>query len=163
LTADELRDLLDYDPDTGIFQWKVRASKRVKPGMVAGTVKREGYRTISIKRKHFLAHRLAWFWMTDIWPSEIDHINRTPDDNRWSNLREATRSVNMRNTTVVRKNSSGYRNITRNKNGGYVVRFSQGDWKNSKVVIHQTFRRLEDAIDLANRVNAILTTEKQRA
>jgi hypothetical protein len=92
------RDVLDYNPDTGEFHWRVKTSPKAMPGYLAGCVYSNGYRMIKLGAQRALAHRLAWFFMTGEWPAnEIDHINGDPDDNRWCNLRAATRSQNARN------------------------------------------------------------------
>lgn len=89
---------ISYDPVTGIFTAKVSAGRR-KAGDVLGYVKADGYRLVQFNGKWKYAHRLAWFFMTGEWPkAEIDHINGARDDNRFANLREATRSQNMMNS-----------------------------------------------------------------
>jgi len=94
-----LKELLTYDPATGAFQWlfgeKVHTAVQ---GKEAGSVKPDGYRTIVIKGKGYLAHRLAWLYMTGSWPVlDVDHKDRTRDNNVWTNLREATKSQNQQN------------------------------------------------------------------
>ena len=98
ITAEELRETLSYDPDTGDFRWKVRTSRRVKIGDVAGSLSKFGYTCVSINTKRYMAHRLAWLYITGSFPKdEIDHINGNRADNRISNLREASRRENMCN------------------------------------------------------------------
>lgn len=98
LTAERLREILDYNHETGVFTW-LRASARRPVGSVAGTKWGRGYISILISPKKHSAHRLAWLFVHGRWPlSELDHINRNPSDNRISNLREATRSLNNRNS-----------------------------------------------------------------
>lgn len=98
LSVDRLRELLDYDRDTGIFRWTKPTARRVKVGDEAGTVWK-GYRYISIDSKPYLAHRLAWFYVHGEWPLVIDHINRNRSDNRISNLRDTTAQGNAQNKT----------------------------------------------------------------
>lgn len=93
LTAHRLRELLNYDPETGIFTWLVdRPSFRgkAKAGTVAGNASGNGYWQIGIDGGAYSAHRLAWFYMHGEWPKLIDHINRCKTDNRSVNLRSAT-------------------------------------------------------------------------
>lgn len=99
ITQIELLKRLHYNPDTGVFTWKTRDGS-VKIGSVAGTRHRTGYIHIAINGKDYKAHRLAWLYVYDYFPSnDIDHINRVKNDNRISNLREATRSQNCVNST----------------------------------------------------------------
>jgi hypothetical protein len=98
IDADTLRSLLEYDPDTGVFTWRVKRGGSAWPGVISGCLKDSGYRVISIYNRLYSAHRLAWLYMYDVWPSEeIDHINGVRDDNRINNLREATRKQNSAN------------------------------------------------------------------
>lgn len=77
-----------------------------------GTINQFGYRVIMLDYKRYMASRLAWLYMTGTWPQfECDHINRDRADDRWINLREATRSENARNTQTRSDNSSGFRGV----------------------------------------------------
>jgi citrate synthase len=90
LTAEELRRVLHYDPDTGIFTWKVTLSNRNPAGKKAGCIDHYGYIMMSIHGKRYKAHRLAWLYMTGAWPTnQIDHKFNNRSDNRFSELREA--------------------------------------------------------------------------
>ena len=90
LTAAQLRELLQYDPETGVVTRLVKSSNGIKVGDVAGTADARGYILIRVDGWLHLAHRLAWLHMTCEWPKGmIDHINGVRDDNRWSNLRRA--------------------------------------------------------------------------
>lgn len=94
LSGTRLEILLTYNPDTGLFKWR-GGHKRVLPGMVAGTPDKEGYVCIMVDQKMYKLHRLAWLWMTGKWPkNEIDHIDNEKANNRFNNLREATRKEN---------------------------------------------------------------------
>ena len=98
LTAERVRDVLTYDPATGVFRWRVAASGRVQIGMIAGRTKIDGYRGIKIDGKEYQAHRLAWLYVHGFWPAcHIDHINGIRNDNRLSNLRDVSRSENAQN------------------------------------------------------------------
>jgi len=114
LTGETLQGLLDYDPDTGIFWWRVQLSNRVKVGAAAGTFDREGYVVIMINSTHFRAHRLAWLYTHGTWPEQqIDHINGDKADNRIRNLRDVSRTMNMQNQTKPPKNNiSGYLGVS---------------------------------------------------
>jgi hypothetical protein len=97
LTQARLKELLHYDPESGAITWASRPSSRVKVGMLAGKVHpTQGYRQVRADKSLYYAHRLAWLYMTGEWPAaDVDHINHVRDDNRWSNLRGATRSQNI--------------------------------------------------------------------
>jgi hypothetical protein len=111
LTQAEVRRLLDYDPETGVFTWLVSAG-RVRAGGAAGSMNR-GYREIRIDRRNYAAHRLAWLYMTGERPShEIDHINGDPGDNRIINLRPATSSQNKANARKRSRNTSGWKGVS---------------------------------------------------
>ena len=110
LTQERLKELLHYDPETGVFTWKVRRGGAAL-GSVAGTIKRDGYRHIGLLGRYMLAHRIVWFLMFGVLPKQIDHINGNRDDNRASNLRECNAFQNMQNRSPVVKNISGARGV----------------------------------------------------
>ena len=98
ITAEELREQLNYDPETGVFTRRVRSSTRIRIGDVAGWSDKQGYVRIRVLTRIRAAHRLAWLHVHGVWPpNEIDHINGMRGDNRISNLREATHAENCRN------------------------------------------------------------------
>jgi hypothetical protein len=109
-----LVEMLGYNAVTGQFIWKKPTSNRVKIGDVAGQINHQGHRLISVNGTRYAAHRLAWFYVKGVWPSEeIDHINLVKDDNRLSNLREATRNGNCRNVGKKKHNRSGFKGVHR--------------------------------------------------
>lgn len=109
LTQERLKELLHYDPETGIFTWKIRTSRCIRIGSIAGCRKSNGYIVIRADDCLHLAHRLAWFYMFSKWPSHgLDHINCLASDNKISNLREATTYENAQNhKTAAPNNKSG--------------------------------------------------------
>lgn len=112
-TKERLREVLDYNPDTGEFRWKVATGPRAKIGAVAGRVAEDGYVQIKMDGHLYRAHRLAFMWMSGAWPKhEVDHINRMRSDNRWLNLRQATKSENQRNTVNRRNGTSGFKGVS---------------------------------------------------
>jgi hypothetical protein len=90
ITQSELKELLEYDPNTGIFTWKVnRGTARI--GNNIKCVDNKGYIVVRINSKNYNIHRLAFLYMTGEWPKEqVDHISGDRSDNRWSNLRDVS-------------------------------------------------------------------------
>ena len=114
LTHDYLTTILHYDPITGNFTWLQKRRGTATKGSIAGFNNGNGYQTIYVGRKRYRLHRLAWFYMTKEWPKDmIDHINGNGLDNRWCNLREATRSQNAQNSKLRNTNTTGVKGLTR--------------------------------------------------
>jgi len=112
ITQLRLKELLSYDPETGLFKWNVRRGRMAEAGSDAGSPNSAGYTSIVIEGRRYQAHRLAWLWVHGSFPAGfIDHINCVRDDNRISNLREATVSQNIANAGLRSDNSSGFRGV----------------------------------------------------
>lgn len=103
LTLDHLKELMDYDPATGIFTRK--------SGKVAGALRPDGYRKIMIENVQYYSHRLAWFYMTGELSKDVDHIDRNPSNNQFINLRAVSKSQNQHNRIKQRDNTSGYKGV----------------------------------------------------
>jgi hypothetical protein len=119
ITNERLHELLNYDPETGVFTRKVRTANCIHIGDVAGYKRPSGYISIWIDGRSHLAHRLAWqyaYGYDTEW--EIDHINRIRHDNRIANLREASHSCNAHNSSMRADNTSGVPGVCWNKQKG---------------------------------------------
>jgi hypothetical protein len=121
LTLERLREVLSYDPETGIWKWVVTHSRCRPAGSRAGSIKKKtGYRVIQIDGVGYQSTRLACFYMSGDWPSgDVDHRDRDRANDRWENLRPATRWQNHAN-----------RRLTDNLSGFKGVRLSPGSKKN---------------------------------
>jgi HNH endonuclease/AP2 domain len=111
LTQERLKELLSYDPETGLLTRKFSNCNRIKAGGIAGGVSNRGYWWIRIDYKKYQAHRLAWLYIHGYWPTKLDHINRIKDDNRVKNLREVTSAENSWNRGLQSNNKSGYTGV----------------------------------------------------
>lgn len=141
---ERLLSILRYDPETGIFVWRVRLGNRASGvGKEAGWVGGNGYRYLSIDGHPYLTHRVAWFYMTGEWPNGgLDHRNRNSLDNRWSNLREATQSMNVANTKIRSTNTSGFKGVHLRKRSN---RWLAEIWKDGKKTFLGSYASAEEA------------------
>ena len=111
ITQSALKELLKYDPDTGLFAWKNRRIG-VKKSLEAGSMQKNGYFVIGIRGKKYYSHRLAWLHEKGEFPPDnIDHINGNRQDNRMCNLRAASVQQNNFNRAAQRNNKSGYKGV----------------------------------------------------
>jgi hypothetical protein len=114
LTHAELLANLAYDPSTGLFTWITKRSgvKRAVAGCKMGAGKRRKEQwMIGLLGRAYIRGRLAWFYMTGEWPIEIDHRDGDRMNDRWANLREATRAQNEANKSVRRNNKLGIKGV----------------------------------------------------
>lgn len=109
LSLEILKKNLKYSPDTGVFTWRKELTRNSYRGKPAGCIDSDtGYLVIRINNVLHYAHRLAWLYCHEEWPSEvIDHINHDRSDNRLQNLRVVNRQENSRNMVLNAKNTSG--------------------------------------------------------
>jgi hypothetical protein len=122
ITQSRLKQLLAYDPETGVFR-RVCDQGRWKKGSIAGSTddasgSSGGYVKIYVDGRRYRAHRLAWMYMTGAFPSSVDHINHDRSDNRWLNLRMASQPDNAKNRKMNSNNSSGFRGVSWYKPSG---------------------------------------------
>ncbi len=127
ITQEQLKEVLHYDPETGVFTRTKKTVGGVKKYPIAGHVnKSKGYREIFANGKLYRAGRLAWLYIEGYWPEhQIDHINRIKDDDRWSNLRHVSHQCNMRNSKVNIKNTSGIKGVSWSKKAQKWVAYIQ--------------------------------------
>jgi hypothetical protein len=97
ITQERLKELLHYDQHTGLFTWVKSPNRFMKLGDIAGS-NASGYLKTRIDGCYYMNHRLAFLYMNGSFPKDmVDHINGVRNDNRWTNLRDATRQMNGQN------------------------------------------------------------------
>lgn len=111
ITQKELKEILHYDPETGVFIRKMKSGKLKK----VGSIQPNGYLLITINRTRYYAHRLAFICMGKDVPDYVDHINHIKSDNRWCNLAKSCRFGNARNQSMHSDNTSGANGVHWNK------------------------------------------------
>lgn len=168
-TPDELRQLLNYDPDTGLFTWKIRDAKWFKnpkyaknwntrwagtPALGAIHFRSRGvaggYKSGNILGNVYLSHRVAWAHHYGEWPEQIiDHVNRDTSDNRICNLREANHTQSAANRATPSSNTSGFKGVSKvSGSGKWRVTFSIG-----------TFDTIDDAKNAYKKYHSMIYGE----
>jgi len=152
ISQKRLKKVLKYNKITGLFTWKYQTNPSIKIGSVAGSKMTQGYITIRIDTIAHLAHRLAFLYVDGYLPeNEVDHIDRVKDNNAWSNLREVSKSCNMRNKPLHKNNKSGVNGVNMYKKYG---KWEAQIGKDGKII------RLCRYYDLADAVRARWEAEK---
>lgn len=119
ITAERLREILHYEPETGVFTWREKISVKVVIGRRAGSINAAGYRVIGIGGRIYYAHRLAFLYMTGEWPpAHVDHKRDAKDDNRWSEIRAASAQQNALNMRLPSHNTSGFKGVSWHRAAG---------------------------------------------
>lgn len=119
ITQEELKKVLNYNPDDGVFTWKISPKKNINIGDIAGYLFK-GYIILTINSIRYRAHRLAFLYMDGVVPpKEVDHIDLNRSNNKWNNLRLATVSENQRNVSLRKDNKFGYKGVSLTKYGTY--------------------------------------------
>lgn len=143
LTQTRLRELMHYDPDTGVFTRKVKI-KGQHVGRIVGTSGTRGYLQCTVDGKPYKLHRLAWLYIYGKWPThQIDHINHNTADNRLVNLRDVTCAHNHQNRARHTRSSSGYLGVTWHKRD---QRWQAHIELNEKPYYLGSYKELSDAV-----------------
>ena len=143
ISQHRLKELLNYDPETGVFTWVRTRGSKALAGYIAGHAEPNRYVNIMLDRKLYKAHRLAWLYVYGAWPAEIDHIDQCKHNNRINNLREVESSENKQNIAWFSHNTSGHKGVTWHK--------ANQKWQaqikvRGKNVYLGTFLTIEDAV-----------------
>lgn len=125
LTAERLREIVFYDPDSGIFTWRIDRGyrgSRGKAGQRAGSFNHTlGYRVIGIDAQTYYEHRLAVLYVTGAWPAAVVDHRKNGDgfNNKWANLRPASKAQNSANTDHKKPNAtSALRGVSWHRGAG---------------------------------------------
>lgn len=167
LTAEQVRELLRYEPDTGKLYWRERArqlfpcnwswkvwNKKFSGKEALKGNHNAGYLHGAIFNKKNLAHRVIWLIQTGDWPQyDIDHLNGDKKDNRWTNLRSATKSENGKNKSMLRNNTSGFNGVIYSKAEMMWVAQIKTQKKNIRL---GAFKDFEDACSARATANAVM-------
>lgn len=147
LSNDEVVRLLDYNPQTGIFRWRIQVSNAIGPGCIAGTISNSGYVMIGIRGKQYPAHRLAWYITYGVW-IQLDHKDRDRANNILDNLRPATTHQNGGNRQP--SGPLGVKGVTRRGNK-YIAQITVM-YKNHYLGIFNTLEEAAEAYNEAAKV-----------
>jgi hypothetical protein len=142
-TIAQFKAVLEYLPEPGVFIWIARRRGRaggVFPGDVAGKLLKTGYVSVGAFNRDWLAHRLAVLFMTGAWPQgDVDHVDGSPANNEWSNLRVVTHRVNQQNRVrATAANKSGFLGVHFCKSSGRWLADIAVDGKNRRIGRFQT-------------------------
>lgn len=104
MTQNKLKELLSYDPETGVFIWRESKGSCGRGGIAGCLDESDGYVRIRIDRTGYRAHRVAWLYVYGRAPNgNLDHANKVRHDNRIKNLREGTRAQHAANRLKPRR------------------------------------------------------------
>lgn len=139
-----LKQILEYNPQTGIFRWVISPSRVVAKGSIAGSVNSRGYLQLQFLGKKYTLHKLAWWFSHgEFTKSRIDHINGDKTDNRICNLRLCNNSENMLNTGLQSNNQSGVKGVCWDKQHKTWCAYA---FKNRKKIHLGRFENFDDAV-----------------
>ena len=143
LSQERLKELLSYDPVTGLFTWIGSRSNARQNGTVVTCENAAGYIVVRLDGKLYRAARLAFLYMTGKWPIEADHINGKTSDDRWINLRNCTSQQQKQNRSVRYDNALLTKGVTQLPSGNFNVKI-----RHNYISINVgTFKTLEEAIN----------------
>ncbi len=153
LTQNRLKELLDYDPETGVFRWKVN-KRNVKIGDIAGykwKSRNTFYIQIGIDGRLYYGHRLAWFYVYGELPEDIiDHDNGDGTFNAISNLIDTTYSLNSKNSRRSKANTSGFTGVVWDKERGLWIAQIMVSRRNKRI---GRFHNISDAVTARQAAN----------
>ena len=116
ITQKELKELVNYNPETGIMTWKVNIGPNGKIDKQVGYINNVGYWFTSIKCQRYLFHRLIWIFVNGSFEYDsIDHIDHNPLNNKINNLRNVSHKQNLKNRKLSSNNTSGFHGVIFNK------------------------------------------------
>jgi hypothetical protein len=129
ITAERARELFAYDKTSGVLRWRVGRRNVIEAGARAGTVKTgstgKQARQVNVEGRFYAEHRLIFLIVTGRWPDpEIDHEDGDALNNRWRNLREATRAQNKQNRAAAANNKAGLKGVRSLANGAFQAAIS---------------------------------------
>jgi hypothetical protein len=147
LTQERLKELLDYNEETGVFRWRISRCS-IRAGDIAGSPEAKGYLRISVDGHRYKAHRLAWFYVHGRWPSDqLDHDDGQKPENRIGNLREASNALNCANVRTPRNNTTGFKGVSRS--GRRFVAGIKRNYRRIHLGTHDTAEKAAAAYDAA--------------
>jgi hypothetical protein len=117
LTQEYVRELFDYNPETGSLLWK-KPRKKINVGDIAGTIDSYGYLRVGIDGRKYKNHQIVFLYWYGYLPMTIDHINREKLDNRITNLRPVNAAQNAMNQGRDKRNKSGFKGVSWDKGTG---------------------------------------------
>ena len=144
-----LKQVIEYNPDTGVFVWKLSTGRRARVGETTGEANPPNYGRIQIDGTRYVSSRLAWLYVYGEYPKVlIDHINTDITDNRITNLRLATSSDNTKNANVRKESKTGVKGVTYSTSsiGKFEARIGHGG-KNYYLGIFSTVQEAKEVLD----------------
>lgn len=122
ITQARLKELLHYDPLTGVFTWKVTRGSRAPLGAVVGTPSKKGYLSVEIEGRSYNLHQLAWLYEHGVWLPQVDHKDLIKSNNAILNLRPATTQENCAGRALRQDNSTGFKGVSQVADGVWRAR-----------------------------------------